>query len=101
MIKIQINAFFSYSNLNFKSELFLLSIRQVSKLERVYQQALRELDKINSDISTLKEELSGLHENYEAAMIDRQRLQQETEVMERRLIAADKLISGLGSEKTR
>jgi len=74
---------------------------QVAKLERVYHQAVRELDKINSDIHQLEEELSGLRANYEAATIDRQRLQAETEVMERQLIAADKLISGLGSEKIR
>ena len=62
---------------------------------------MRELDKINADIQQLENELKCLREKYEAAVTDRQRLQVETEVMERRLIAADKLISGLGSEKTR
>jgi len=34
-------------------------------------------------------------------MTDRQKLQEEAEIMERRLLAADKLISGLGSENVR
>ena len=70
-------------------------------MERVYHQAVRELDKITADIQQLETELNGLRGKYESATIDRQRLQAETEVMERQLIAADKLISGLGSEKIR
>jgi len=73
----------------------------VARLERVHQQAVRDLDKINSDIQGLELALRGLHENYEAATLDRQRLQEEEVVMERRLVAADKLISGLSSEKFR
>ena len=42
-----------------------------------------------------------LGEKYEAAMAEKQQLQEEAEIMERRLIAADKLISGLGSENLR
>ena len=42
-----------------------------------------------------------LGEKYEAAMSEKQQLQDEAEIMERRLIAADKLISGLGSENIR
>ena len=34
-------------------------------------------------------------------MNDKRELEEETAIMERRLIAADKLITGLGSEKTR
>ncbi len=34
-------------------------------------------------------------------MSEKQQLQEEAEIMERRLIAADKLISGLGSENIR
>jgi len=73
----------------------------VARLERVYHQALRDLDKITVDIQKLEDELKVQREKYEAAISDRQRLQEETELMERRLIAADKLISGLGSEKLR
>ena len=73
----------------------------MAKLEKVYHQAVRDLEKINGDIHGLKDELKVLHGNYEAAITDRQRIQAEAEVMERRLIAADKLITGLGSEKIR
>jgi len=74
---------------------------QVARLERVHQQAVRELDKISSDIQGLENELRDLHQNYEAATLDRQTLQEEEAIMVRRLIAADKLISGLSSEKFR
>ena len=73
----------------------------MAKLEREHQQVVRDLDKINSDIVGLQKELKSLQDNYESAIIDRQRLQEEERVMERRLCAADKLISGLGSEKIR
>jgi len=73
----------------------------VAKLERVYYQAIRELEKIKVDIQQLEDELKVLQGKYERAIADRQRLQAEAEVMERQLVAADKLISGLGSEKSR
>ena len=79
------------------SELFV----KVAKLERVFHQAKRELEKINNDITGLEDELKQLNDKYEAAMLDRQKLQEEAELMERRLIAAGKLISGLGSENER
>ena len=79
------------------SELFV----KVAKLERVFHQAKRELEKINNDITGLENELKQLNDKYEAAMLDRQKLQEEAELMERRLIAAGKLISGLGSENER
>jgi len=79
----------------------MLLRRKVARLERIYHQAVRDLDKINSDIVQLEKALKDLSSDYETAVTDRQRLQAEAELMERRLIAADKLISGLGSEKAR
>jgi dynein heavy chain len=52
-------------------------------------------------VQELEDELKALNDKYEAAMMERQKLQEEAELMERRLVAADKLISGLGSENTR
>uniref|UniRef100_A0A8C2AG99 Dynein heavy chain 10, axonemal-like n=1 Tax=Cyprinus carpio TaxID=7962 RepID=A0A8C2AG99_CYPCA len=64
-------------------------------------QSKRELERIQNELSAIQKELGTLGEKYEAAMTEKQLLQEEAEVMERRLIAADKLISGLGSENKR
>lgn len=70
-------------------------------MERVFFQAKRDLDKINNEVAKLDAKLKQLGEQYEAAMREKQELQEEAEIMERRLVAADKLISGLGSENIR
>ena len=59
------------------------------------------MEKIQKEVGKLESELKQLGEKYEAAMAEKQQLQEEAEIMERRLIAADKLISGLGSENIR
>jgi dynein heavy chain len=74
---------------------------QVARLEKNYHQTIRDLEKIQSEVQALEDELKQLNNKYEVAMTDRQKLQEEAEIMERRLIAADKLISGLGSENVR
>ena len=73
----------------------------MARLERTYHQAKRDLDKINKEINSLESELAELNRKYEEAMAERQALEEEARIMERRLIAADKLISGLGSENVR
>ncbi|KAG8456021.1 hypothetical protein GDO86_001999 [Hymenochirus boettgeri] len=74
---------------------------KVAKLERNYYMSKRELEKIQAELSTIQNELKALGEKYEAAISEKQKIQEEAEIMERRLTAADKLISGLGSENTR
>ena len=74
---------------------------KVARLEREFNTAKRELEKINADIQRLDNLLADLKKRYELAMDEKQKLQTEAEIMERRLIAAEKLISGLGSEKIR
>lgn len=74
---------------------------KVARLERNYHLSKRELEKIEKEVKALDEELKNLSDKYDAAMRERASLQEEAEIMERRLIAADKLISGLGSEKIR
>ncbi|XP_078713472.1 dynein axonemal heavy chain 10 [Lampetra fluviatilis] len=74
---------------------------KVARLERDFYQSKRELERIQAELATLQAELAALGSKYEAAMLERQQLQAENEVMERRLLAADKLISGLGSENAR
>ncbi|XP_067660223.1 dynein axonemal heavy chain 10-like [Haliotis asinina] len=74
---------------------------KVAKLERTYHQAKRDLDKITNEVNSLEKLLNALNKQYEEAMAEKKALQDEAEIMERRLIAADKLISGLGSENIR
>lgn len=66
-----------------------------------HPQATRDLEKVTKEVSALEEELQELNKKYEEAMVEKQALEEETRIMERRLIAADKLISGLGSENIR
>ena len=61
----------------------------------------RELEKIQKDLSEIEGVLSELNKQYEAAMAEKRALQDEAELMERRLTAAAKLITGLASEKDR
>ncbi len=61
----------------------------------------RELEKIQRELVSIEEELSRLSKQYEEAMSEKRGLQEEADIMERRLVAASKLISGLGSEKAR
>ncbi|XP_063051673.1 dynein axonemal heavy chain 10 [Engraulis encrasicolus] len=74
---------------------------KVARLERNFFQSKRELERIQNELAAIQKELGALGEKYEAAMGEKQLLQEEAELMERRLIAADKLISGLGSENER
>lgn len=70
----------------------------MARLEKNFFQSKRELERIQNELGTIQRELGALGDKYSAAMGEKQLLQEEAEVMERRLIAADKLISGLGSE---
>ncbi|KAM4616801.1 dynein axonemal heavy chain 10 [Polymixia lowei] len=74
---------------------------KVARLEKNFFQSKRELERIQNELSAIQKELGALGDKYDAAMGEKQLLQEEAEVMERRLIAADKLISGLGSENQR
>ncbi|KAI4536193.1 hypothetical protein MG293_013585 [Ovis ammon polii] len=74
---------------------------KVARLERNFYLTKRELEKIQNELAAIQRELEALGAKYEAAILEKQKLQEEAEIMERRLIAADKLISGLGSENVR
>lgn len=73
----------------------------MARLERNFFLSKRELEKIQAELNAIQKELKALGDKYEAAIREKQQLQEEAEIMERRLIAADKLISGLGSENIR
>lgn len=70
-------------------------------MEKNFHQSMRELERIQSELADIQRELGALGLKYNKAMAEKQQLQEEAELMERRLIAADKLISGLGSENKR
>lgn len=73
----------------------------MARLERNYQLSKRELEKIQKELTSIEEELARLSVQYEEAMTEKKALQEEADIMERRLVAASKLISGLSSEKAR
>lgn len=70
-------------------------------LEKEYTEACNYLASLNREIDRLQRTLDGLNHKYETAMLRRQELQEETDIMMRRLVAADKLMSGLSSEQKR
>lgn len=74
---------------------------KVEMLQREYDAAVKSLDKLNREIEKLESDLAKLNEKFEIAMKRKQELQEETDIMMRRLAAADKLISGLSSERDR
>lgn len=70
-------------------------------MEKNFFQSKKELELIQGELSDIQKELQALGEKYQDAITEKQQLQEEAEIMERRLIAADKLISGLSSENER
>ncbi|KAJ0174233.1 hypothetical protein K1T71_010379 [Dendrolimus kikuchii] len=74
---------------------------KVEALEKEYTEACNYLASLNREIDRLQKTLDGLNHKYETAMLRRQELQEETDLMMRRLVAADKLMSGLSSEQKR
>nr|XP_023024309.1 dynein heavy chain 10, axonemal [Leptinotarsa decemlineata] len=74
---------------------------RVEQLQNDYNAAKRFLEKLYNEITRLEDDLNKLNEKYAAAMKRRMELQEETDIMMRRLQAADKLISGLSSEQAR
>ncbi|KAJ3097104.1 Dynein heavy chain 10, axonemal [Phlyctochytrium planicorne] len=73
----------------------------VAALEKNLAFSKNEFEKITKELTRLNEELTNLQQNFHQAKAEQLDLKQMAEVMERRLQAADKLISGLGSERTR
>ena len=74
---------------------------QVANLERTFAMAKRDLDRITREVNSLEAQLSELNRKYEMAMSEKQALEEEERIMLRRLAAAEKLMSGLGSESVR
>jgi dynein heavy chain len=73
----------------------------VAALEKNLQQSKRDYEKITKELADLNNQLNSLQENFQQKKTEQIELKQMAELMERRLIAADKLISGLSSERIR
>ncbi len=61
----------------------------------------KDLETIKQEILELGEQLVSLEEQYARGTMEQQELKVQAELMEKRLIAASKLISGLGTERIR
>jgi dynein heavy chain len=59
------------------------------------------LQKITDQVNRLEASLADLDKKLQTALAEKTKIEQETAIMERRLIAADKLINGLSSENKR
>ncbi|XP_051175007.1 dynein axonemal heavy chain 10 [Leptopilina boulardi] len=74
---------------------------RVATLEAEAEKARKALDKEERELKRIEKQLLELNAKYEIAMDERQKLQDETDLLQRRLIAADKLMNGLASENIR
>uniref|UniRef100_A0A182IR22 AAA+ ATPase domain-containing protein n=1 Tax=Anopheles atroparvus TaxID=41427 RepID=A0A182IR22_ANOAO len=74
---------------------------RVAFLESELNGQIRLLVKLTNEIGKLENELAELNSKYANAIKEKQMLQEMMEQAERRLLAADKLISGLSSERDR
>jgi len=74
---------------------------RVQTLEAESEKARRALEKEEQELKRLEQTIHELNAKYDIAMTKRQSLQDETDLLQRRLSAADKLIFGLASENER
>ena len=73
----------------------------VASAEKTLRLSEKELAKTKKAVAALNEQLAELSGRFEASTAEQRRLKDEAELMERRLAAAEKLISGLASERVR
>lgn len=73
----------------------------MKELEAESERARKALEREERELRRLEKAITDLNTKYESAMEERQKLQEETDLLQRRLITADKLISGLSSENER
>lgn len=75
--------------------------KAVATLEKNLMLSTAEYERIMKELKSLNEELGLLQKNFQQAKAEQLELQKMAELMAKRLIAADKLISGLSSERVR
>lgn len=76
-------------------------IERVQALEAESERARKALEREERELKKIERTIAELNAKYENAMSERHALQEETDLLQRRLIAADKLINGLSSENER
>ncbi|XP_011639724.2 dynein heavy chain 10, axonemal [Pogonomyrmex barbatus] len=76
-------------------------IDRVQELEEESEKARRAIEKEERELKRLEKMIQELNAKYDAAMAERQNLQDEMDLLQRHFFAADKLISGLTSENER
>ncbi|KAA3673650.1 dynein heavy chain, axonemal, partial [Paragonimus westermani] len=74
---------------------------RVKALEREYNKAKRDLQKLTDEVAQLEETLFSLRRQFDSAQTEMENLKKEMDVMRRQLMVAQKLTAGLGSEKER
>ena len=74
---------------------------KVRDMEKAQQQATKDLSELMELLATLNSEISELNANYTKANDELTELQLQASLMEKRLAAASKLITGLTGERTR
>jgi dynein heavy chain len=75
--------------------------RKVKEMEKQQAQSQRELAEITAALAKVTAEIADLDVKYKSASSELKDLKEKAALMERRLNAASKLISGLGSERSR
>ena len=73
--------------------------RAVAEAEKSLSQAQKDLQKIKEDLRELSEQLSALRAKFNEKTTEQKELKDKADLMERRLDAAERLISGFSSEK--
>lgn len=74
---------------------------RVRHLERELAKAVRELNMLTDQVNQLEDMLLNLRHQFATAQNEMERLRSEMNIMLRQLLAAEKLTSGLASEKVR
>ena len=75
--------------------------KAVAKAEKSLRASEKDLAKIKKEVKKLNKELAAFNVKMEENMSEQQRLKDEADLMQKRLAAAEKLIKGLASERTR
>lgn len=75
--------------------------KKVAEAEKNLRLAQKDLAQTKEQLAALNAQLADLREQFAAKTTEQQELRAKAELMERRLVTAERLIAGLGSEEER